>query len=68
MSDREIDQQLVQRVQSGDKKAFELLVLKYQHKVERLLSRIVRDPAEVEDVTQESFIKAYRALGQFSRR
>ncbi len=65
MSDREIDQQLVQRVQAGDKKAFELLVLKYQHKVERLLSRIVRDSAEVEDVTQESFIKAYRALANF---
>ena len=65
MSDREIDQQLVERAQSGDKKAFELLVIKYQRKVERLLSRIIRDRAEVEDVAQESFIKAYRALANF---
>ena len=65
MSDREIDQQLVERAQSGDKKAFELLVIKYQRKVERLLSRIIRDHAEVEDVAQESFIKAYRALANF---
>jgi RNA polymerase sigma-70 factor (ECF subfamily) len=65
MSDREIDQQLVVRAQSGDKRAFELLVIKYQRKVERLLSRIVRDEAEVEDVAQESFIKAYRALANF---
>jgi RNA polymerase sigma-70 factor, ECF subfamily len=65
MSDREIDQQLVERAQSGDKKAFELLVIKYQRKVERLLSRIIRDQAEVEDVAQESFIKAYRALANF---
>jgi RNA polymerase sigma-70 factor, ECF subfamily len=65
MSDREIDQQLVERAQTGDKKAFELLVIKYQRKVERLLSRIIRDQAEVEDVAQESFIKAYRALANF---
>ncbi len=65
MSDREIDQQLVVRAQAGDKRAFELLVIKYQRKVERLLSRIVRDEAEVEDVAQESFIKAYRALANF---
>lgn len=65
MSDRDVDQQLVERAQSGDKRAFELLVIKYQRKVERLLSRIIRDPAEVEDVTQEAFIKAYRALGNF---
>ncbi|MBL8520024.1 MAG: RNA polymerase sigma factor RpoE [Betaproteobacteria bacterium] len=65
MSDREIDQQLVERAQSGDKRAFELLVIKYQRKVERLLSRLIRDPAEIEDVAQESFIKAYRALAGF---
>ena len=62
---RQVDQQLVERAQRGDKKAFELLVLKYQRKLARLLSRFVRDPAEVEDVTQEAFIKAYRALPSF---
>jgi RNA polymerase sigma-70 factor, ECF subfamily len=65
MGDREIDQQLVERAQRGDKKAFELLVLKYQRKLARLLSRFVRDAGEVEDVTQEAFIKAYRALPGF---
>jgi RNA polymerase sigma-70 factor (ECF subfamily) len=65
MGDREIDQQLVARAQRGDKQAFELLVIKYQRKLGRLLSRWVRDPAEVEDVTQEAFIKAYRALPSF---
>ena len=65
MGDREIDQQLVERVQRGDKKAFELLVAKYQRKLARLLSRFIRDPAEVEDVAQEAFIKAYRALPSF---
>jgi RNA polymerase sigma-70 factor (ECF subfamily) len=65
MGDREVDQQLVERAQRGDKRAFELLVLKYQRKLGRLLSRFVRDPAEVEDVTQEAFIKAYRALPGF---
>ena len=65
MSDREIDRQLVARAQSGDKRAFELLVEKYQRKLARLLSRFIRDPAEVEDVTQEAFIKAYRALPAF---
>lgn len=65
MSDREIDQQLVERVQRGDKQAFGLLVSKYQRKLARLLSRMIRDPAEVEDVTQEAFIKAYRALPSF---
>src|SRR5438046_1450404 len=62
MGDREVDQQLVERAQRGDKRAFELLVLKYQRKLARLLSRVVRDAGEVEDVTQEAFIKAYRAL------
>jgi RNA polymerase sigma-70 factor (ECF subfamily) len=65
MSDREIDRQLVERAQRGDKQAFELLVEKYQRKLARLLSRFIRDPAEVEDVTQEAFIKAYRALPAF---
>ncbi|MCW5576921.1 MAG: RNA polymerase sigma factor RpoE, partial [Burkholderiales bacterium] len=65
MSDREVDQQLVERVQRGDKRAFDLLVSKYQRKLGRLLSRFIRDPSEVEDVTQEAFIKAYRALPGF---
>src|SRR6188508_1329217 len=65
MSEREIDHQLVERAQRGDKLAFELLVEKYQRKLGRLLSRLVRDPGEVEDVTQEAFIKAYRALPNF---
>src|SRR5512140_3821451 len=65
MGDREVDQQLVERAQRGDKRAYELLVMKYQRKLGRLLSRLVRDPAEVEDVTQEAFIKAYRALPSF---
>lgn len=65
MGDREVDQQLVERAKRGDKHAFELLVVKYQRKLARLLSRFIRDPAEVEDVTQEAFIKAYRALASF---
>ena len=65
MSERDIDQQLVERAQQGDKRAFELLVSKYQRKLGRLLSRFVRDAGEVEDVTQEAFIKAYRALPTF---
>ena len=65
MSDREIDRQLVARAPRGDKRAFELLVEKYQRKLARLLSRFIRDPAEVEDVAQEAFIKAYRALPAF---
>ncbi|MGA2549832.1 MAG: RNA polymerase sigma factor RpoE [Burkholderiaceae bacterium] len=64
-NEREVDQLLVERVQRGDKQAFELLVLKYQRKINRLVSRLVRDAAEIEDVTQEAFIKAYRALPQF---
>ena len=65
MGDREVDQQLVERAQRGDKKAFGLLVVKYQRKLARLLSRYIRDASEVEDVTQEAFIKAYRALPSF---
>jgi len=56
---------LVQRVQSGDLRAFEVLVNKYQRKIGRLLSRLVRDTDEIDDIVQESFIKAYRALGNF---
>lgn len=65
MNQRDVDAELVRRVQRGDKRAFDLLVLKYQRKIMRLLSRMIRDPAEIEDVTQEAFIKAYRALPQF---
>ena len=65
MGDREVDQQLVERVQNGDKHAFDLLVIIYQRKLARLLSHFIRDAAEVEDVTQEAFIKAYRALPSF---
>ena len=64
-SEREIDQLLVERAQGGDQHAFDQLVGKYQRKLGRLLSRFIRDPSEVEDVTQEAFIKAYRALPQF---
>jgi len=65
MSDRELDRQLVERAQRGDKHAFELLVSKYQRKLSRLLSRFVKDQTEVEDVAQEAFVKAYRALPSF---
>lgn len=65
MGDREADQVLVERVQAGDREAFGLLVAKYQRKLMRLVSRFIRDPAEAEDVTQEAFIKAYRALPAF---
>ncbi|TSA50417.1 MAG: RNA polymerase sigma factor RpoE [Nitrosomonadales bacterium] len=65
MGDREVDQVLVERAQRGDKHAFGLLVEKYQRKLGRLLSRMIRDQAEVEDVVQEAFIKAYRALPNF---
>lgn len=65
MSERDIDAQLVARVQQGDKQAFDLLVVKYQRKIQRLLSRILRDQSDIDDVMQEAFIKAYRALPQF---
>ncbi|MEM0953994.1 MAG: RNA polymerase sigma factor RpoE [Pseudomonadota bacterium] len=61
----ETDQQLVERVQAGDKRAFDLLVMKYQAKILALVSRYVKDSHEVQDVTQEAFIKAYRALPRF---
>lgn len=64
-TERECDQLLVERVQAGEKQAFDLLVSKYQRRLMRLLSRIVHDPAEAEDVVQETFIKAYRALRHF---
>ena len=59
------DQELVARVQKGDRGAFDLLVRKYQHKIVKLVARYVYDRAEVEDVAQEAFIKAYRAIGGF---
>lgn len=65
MSEREVDQVLVERAQAGDQRAFDQLVSKYQRKLGRLLSRFIRDPAEVEDVSQEAFMKAYRALPAF---
>jgi len=65
MDEKELDRQLVERAQRGDKHAFELLVSKYQRKLARLLARFIRDPVEVEDVAQEAFIKAYRALPSF---
>jgi RNA polymerase sigma-70 factor (ECF subfamily) len=65
MGEREADLALVERVQAGDQQAFGLLVTKYQRKLLRLVMRLVRDPAEAEDVTQEAFIKAYRALPGF---
>jgi len=65
MTSRQADAQLVERVQAGDQQAFNLLVSKYQRRVIRLVSRLIRDSAEVEDVTQEAFIKAYRALPNF---
>jgi len=61
----ETDQQLVQRAQRGDLRAFDLLVLKYQGRIGALVSRYITDPSEVEDVTQEAFIKAYRAIDKF---
>src|SRR3990172_10351192 len=65
MGDSSADKPLVERVQCGDKGAFDLLVLKYQHKIIKLVSRYVRDPSEALDVAQESFLKAYRALPSF---
>lgn len=61
----QLDETLVQRVQQGDKKAFDLLVVKYQHKIIQLVNRYLKDAAEAQDVAQETFIKAYRALDSF---
>ena len=65
MSDNDSDRELVERVQRGERKAFDLLVLKYQHRIAKLIARYVRDPSEVLDVAQEAFIKAYRAIPRF---
>jgi RNA polymerase sigma-70 factor (ECF subfamily) len=65
MSERETDQALVERAQRGDGRAFDILVLKYQQRISALISRYLRDSAEVLDVTQEAFLKAYRALPGF---
>ena len=65
MGEQKADQALVERVQRGDKAAFDVLVRKYQHKIVKLISRYVRDHSEVYDVAQEAFIKAYRALPNF---
>lgn len=65
MSEQTLDQKLVERVQQGDKRAFDLLVQKYQHKVLNLITRYVKNPTEAQDVAQEAFIKAYRALANF---
>ncbi len=65
MGEESTDQRLVQLVQRGDKKAFDILVLKYQHKIIKLISRYVRDSSEVFDVSQEAFLKAYLALPSF---
>jgi RNA polymerase sigma-70 factor (ECF subfamily) len=64
-TDREGDQLLVERARSGERAAFDLLVAKYQRRLMRLLARLLNDPAEAEDVVQETFIKAYRALRHF---
>jgi RNA polymerase sigma-70 factor (ECF subfamily) len=61
----QLDQDLVLRVQRGDKSAFDLLVIKYQHRIVHLVNRYVKDPSEAQDVAQDSFIKAYRALPDF---
>ena len=65
MAKKTSDQLLVERVQGGDRGAFDLLVLKYQHKIVKLIMRYVRDPSEALDVSQEAFLKAYRALPRF---
>lgn len=61
----ELDKELVLRVQQGDKSAYDILVLKYQHKIVQLVNRFVKDPSEAQDVAQEAFLKAYRALENF---
>lgn len=65
MQERDVDEALVARVQRGDRRAFDLLVLKYQNRVAALIARYIRDQAEVADVTQEAFIRAYRAISSF---
>ena len=65
MGERSTDQELVERVQKGDKTAFDILVIKYQHKIIKLINRYVHDPTEALDVAQDAFLKAYRALEKF---
>ena len=65
VSEVKVDQLLVERVQKGDKRAFDLLIQKYQHRIVSLVSRYVSDPSEAQDVAQEAFIKAYRAIKRF---
>ncbi len=65
VSEKEIDQQLVERVQKGDRRAFDLLVGKYQHKIMSVISRYIRNPDEVQDVAQDTFVRAWRALPRF---
>ncbi|HHM05183.1 MAG TPA: RNA polymerase sigma factor RpoE [Gammaproteobacteria bacterium] len=65
MGEQSVDQRLVERVQRGDKQAFDVLVAKYQHKIIKLISRYIHDPSESMDVAQDAFIKAYRALPKF---
>ncbi|NNJ65724.1 MAG: sigma-70 family RNA polymerase sigma factor, partial [Xanthomonadales bacterium] len=65
MSEAQVDQLLVERVQKGDKRAFDLLINKYQHRIVSLVARYVSDQAEALDVSQEAFIKAYRAIDRF---
>ena len=65
MSEAQVDQLLVERVQKGDKRAFDLLINKYQHRIVSLVSRYVTDPADAMDIAQEAFIKAYRAIDRF---
>ena len=65
MSDNLSDQELVERVQRGERKAFDLLMLKYQHRIAKVIARYVQDPSEVLDLAQESFMKAYRAIPSF---
>ena len=65
MPDSVSDRELVERVKRGEREAFDLLVLKYQHRIANLVARYVQDPSEVLDVTQEAFIKAYRAISRF---
>ena len=65
MSDNASDRELVERVQRGERRAFDLLMLKYQHRIAKLIARYVHDPSEVLDVAQEAFMKAYRAIPRF---
>ncbi|HET9485090.1 MAG TPA: sigma factor, partial [Xanthomonadales bacterium] len=65
MGEQDLDEVLVKRVQAGERKAFDLLVRRYQHKVLGVISRYVADWAEAQDVAQESFVRAYRAIGNF---